>query len=96
MSGALTKFKSAQVFVRAAGTLVTPTVPTFVAATGVVTIPATAGVVYTNDDTGDTLAAGDQPALAAGDTLTVAAAPADGYYFPHNTDADWDFTRPAA
>jgi hypothetical protein len=96
MSGALTKFKSAQVFVRAAGTLVTPAVPTFVAATGVVTIPATAGVIYTNDDTGDALTAGDQPALAAGETLTVAAAPADGYYFPHNTDADWDFTRPAA
>jgi hypothetical protein len=30
MSGALTKFKSALVFSRAAGTLVNPTVPTFV------------------------------------------------------------------
>jgi hypothetical protein len=94
MSGALTKFKSAQVFVRAAGTAVTPEVPTFDAATGVVTIPATTGVVYTDDD-GNALTAGAQAPIAAGETTTVNAGPATGYYFPHNTDADWDFTRNA-
>jgi hypothetical protein len=94
MSGALTKFKSAQAFIRGGGTSVTPTVPTFDQTTGVVTIPTKAGVVYKNDD-GDTLTAGAQTAIAAGTTTTVNAEPANGYYFPHNTDADWDFTRNA-
>jgi len=93
MSGALTKFKSALVFVRSAGTMVDPAVPTFNATTGVVTIPATTGVVYINQDTNAVLTAGAQPAVAAGETISVEATPADGYYFPHNTDADWDFTR---
>jgi hypothetical protein len=95
MSGALTKFKSAQAFTRSAGTLVTPEVPTFDPATGVVTIPATVGVIYTNDADGTVMAAGPQPAIAAGTTITVDAAPADGYYFPYNTDTDWDFTANA-
>jgi hypothetical protein len=93
MSGALTKFKSALVFVRSAGTMVEPTVPTFNAATGVVTIPATTGVVYTNGDTNAVLTAGAQPAINAGESIEVVADPADGYYFPHNTDNDWTFTR---
>jgi hypothetical protein len=95
MSGALTKFKSAQVFVRAAGTAVTPGVPTFDPATGVVTIPNTAGVVYSDADSGDTMAAGAQDPIDAGTSVTVDAAPATGYYFPHNTDTDWTFTRNA-
>jgi hypothetical protein len=95
MSGALTKFKSAQVFVRAAGTLVAPTVPTFVPATGVVTIPAVTGVVYRNGDTDAVLTAGAQPAIAAGTSITVDAQPDAGYYFAHNTDSDWTFTRNA-
>jgi len=96
ISGSLTKFKSALVFQRGTGTQVDPTVPTFVPATGVVTIPTKAGVVYKNADTGTTLTAGPQTALAAGATLEVEAVPATGYYFPSNTDADWEFTRPSA
>ena len=94
MSGCLTKHKTALVFSRAAGTQVTPTVPTFVPATGVVTIPTVTGVVYKNQDTAATLTAGAQSAIAAGATISVVAVPATGYYFPHNIDADWDFTRP--
>lgn len=96
MSGALTKTKSAQVIVRGTGTEVTPAVPTFNVSTGVVTIPNTSGVTYKNQTTDATLTAGDQTALAPGETLSVVAVPNTGYYFPHNFDADWDFTRPAA
>ena len=93
MSGALTLFKSALVVSRAAGTLVTPGVPTFVPATGVVTIPNTTGVVYKMD--GVVKSAGAQTAIAAGTTVEVTAEPAATYYFPHNTDTDWEFTRDA-
>lgn len=91
MSGALTQHKRAQVIVRSAGTSVTPTVPTMVASTGVVTIPSKTGVVYKNQDTDATLTAGAQTPLDIGDTLSVVAVPSTGYYFPHNIDADWDF-----
>jgi hypothetical protein len=96
MSGALTLFKSALIVLRAAGTQVEATVPTFVPATGVLTIPAVAGVVYsTSIDGGPTnvVASGAQAAIAAGTSVDVSAAPAVGYYFPHNFDADWTFTR---
>lgn len=96
MSGALTSHKKAQVIVRGTGTEATPAVPTFVAATGVVTIPTTTGVTYKNQSTDATLTAGAQTALAPGETLSVVAVPNTGYYFPHNFDADWDFTRPLA
>ena len=95
MSGALTKFKSAIAFTRGAGTLVTPTAPTFVPATGVVTIPTVTGVVYKNQDTDATLSAGAQTAINAAATISVMAVPATGYYFTHNIDVDWDFTRDA-
>jgi len=93
MSGALTLFKSALVISRASGTLVVggPTVPTFVPSTGVVTIPTKTGVVYAMD--GVTVSAGAQSAIGAGETVEVTATPDAGYYFPHNTDADWEFTR---
>jgi len=96
MSGALTKHKTAQVFVRADGTLVTAdlSAPTFNSGTGVVTIPTQTGVVYKNEDTDAVLSAGAQTALASGATLSVKAVPATGYYFEHNIDTDWDFTRP--
>ncbi len=95
MSGALTKWKSALVIKRTAGTLATPSIPTFVSSTGVVTIPTVTGVVYKNQDTDATLASGAQTAIAAGATISVQAVPAAGYYFPYNFDADWDFTRDA-
>lgn len=89
MSGCLTKAGSALVIKRSAGTLVAPTVPTFVAATGVVTIPTKAGVEYLQDDVA--VSAGAQAAVASGATTEVVAVPATGYYFAHNTDADWTF-----
>jgi len=95
ISGALTKYKAALALVRANGTEVTPGVPTFVNSTGVVTIPSTANVTYKNDETNATLSSGAQSALSVGDTLYVRAYPNAGYYFPHNFDATWSFTRTA-
>lgn len=97
ISGALTKIKSALVVKKtaAANVLVTPTAPSFVKSTGVVTIPTKTGVVY-KDDAGATLTAGAQDALAAGDSLIVVAEPASGYYFSDNASNTWTFKRPAA
>jgi hypothetical protein len=95
ISGALTSPKRAQVIVRGAGTLANPTTPTFVSSTGVITIPTVTGVTYKNQQTGATLSAGAQTALAAGASESVVAVPNTGYYFPHNFDADWTFTRDA-
>lgn len=97
MSGTLTKPKSALVVKRDAGSVsVTPTVPGFVKSTGVVTIPSVTGVIYKNGDTGATLTAGAQTAIAAGESVEIVAVADAGYAFPHNTDADWVFTRNAA
>ena len=98
LSGALVKIKSALIIRKVASTevLVAPTVPTFVASTGVVTIPTKTGVVYKNNDTSATLSAGAQTALAAGATLNVIAVPASGYYFSTNAEDQWAFTRDAA
>jgi HK97 family phage prohead protease len=102
MSGALTQHKRAQVITRGAGTLATPTVPTFVSGTGVITIPTVTGVTYKVQATGPlgaagaTLSPGAQTALTAGQSQSIMAVPNTGYYFPHNFDADWTFTRPAA
>lgn len=98
LSGALTKIKSALIIKLMAGTdaLVTPTDPTFVASTGVVTIPTKTGVVYKNKATNATLTAGAQTALAAGESITVLATPAPGYYLDNNAEDEWYFKRPAA
>jgi HK97 family phage prohead protease len=99
LSGALVKIKSALVVRKTTGTnvLVDPvTEPTFVASTGVVTIPSQTGVVYKNDVTDATLTAGAQTALAAGATLKVRAEAASGYYFATDAEDQWSFTRPAA
>jgi HK97 family phage prohead protease len=96
MSGTLTKPKSALVVKRDAGyTEVVPTAPTFVKSTGVVTIPSVTGVTYKNGDTGATLTAGAQTAIDAGASVEIVAVANTGYAFPHNTDADWVFTRNA-
>ena len=99
LSGALTKIKSAQVIRKtaAANVLVAPTKPTFVASTGVVTIPTKTGVVYKDGSpTGATLTAGAQTALDPGETQVVYAVPASGYFFSTNADSNWTFKRPAA
>jgi len=95
ISGALTKPKSAITIKSNPGSVVTPAAPTFVAGTGVVTIPATTGVVYKNADTGATLSSGAQTAIAPNATIEIEAVPATGYSFPHGFDADWEFTRNA-
>jgi HK97 family phage prohead protease len=92
LSGALTLFKSAITFSRGAGTLVASiTAPTFVAATGVVTIPTVTGVVWKMN--GVTKSPGAQTAIASLSSVEVTAEPATDYYFHHNIDTDWDFTR---
>lgn len=99
VSGALTKIRSALIVRKtaAANVLVDPiTVPTFVKATGVVTIPTQTGVVYKNADTNATLTAGAQTALVAGATLKVKAVPATNYYFGTNARDEWSYTRPAS
>jgi HK97 family phage prohead protease len=97
-SGALTTIRSAIVYRTTASTnvLVVPNPPTFVEATGVVTIVATTGVVYKNADTNATLSTGAQTALAPGATLNVRATPAAGYYLEDNVNDEFHFTRPAA
>jgi phage head maturation protease len=97
LSGALIRPKSALVVWSTASTnvLVSPTAPTFVKATGVVTIPTQTGVVYKNNVTGATLTAGAQTALTAGNSLVVEAHPASGYFFEtDNMTVQWTFTMP--
>jgi hypothetical protein len=96
VSGALTRIRSALVVRRAAagGTLAAPAAPTFNSTTNVVTIPATTGVVYQDASDNSVLAAGAQPALADGTSLTVHAVPDTGYYFSNNVDDQWTFENP--
>lgn len=91
ISGSLTRPKSALVFERADGTEVEPTEPTFVDATGIITIPNKAGVQYLIDH--NTVASGAQTPLEKGTTALVTAEPKEGYFFPHNIIASWEFTR---
>jgi len=95
-SGALTKYKSALVVRRAAGTaaLAEPTAPTYNDATDTVTIPNDADTVYTRTDTGATLAGGSTVTLAAGESVTIHAEPAAGSYFA-TSENDWTFDNPA-
>jgi hypothetical protein len=52
LSGALQNHKRAQIITRGAGTLATPTAPTFNSSTGVITIPTVTGVTYKTQGTG--------------------------------------------
>lgn len=91
ISGALTKPKSALVVRKVAGNaeLVTPVKPGFDGEN--VTVATTTGVVYKNKLTNATLTTGSPVTLAEGDTLTVIAIPASGYYFTTNADDEWTF-----
>ena len=85
-----------EVFTMFAGsqTLVTPTAPTFVSSTGVITIPAVTGVTYRRADTNAVVAAGAMPAIASLSTLVIRATPSSGAYkFTAGSDDDWSFTR---
>lgn len=74
-------------------TPVTPTAPTFVASTGVITIPTVVGVTYYRADTGKSVT-GTVTIPAAGQTLVIQARPTSGLYkFTPGSDDDWSFTR---
>jgi len=98
LSGALVKLKAAMVINRTAGSnvLVTPAAPTYVPATGALTIVNTTGVVYKNAGGTTIDAAGSPYTVAPGTTYVVNATPATGYYFGTSDDDSWSFTRPAA
>jgi hypothetical protein len=76
-----------EVFAMFSGTLteVQTTAPTYNAATDIVTIPATAGVVYSVD--GNDVPAG--PFGPITDDTVVVARPAPGYQFDDASDTDW-------
>lgn len=98
LSGALTLPYSAQIFRRVdpTDTLAAPVRPGFNAVTGVITIPTTTGVTYTNAETGAALVAGAQAAIAEGDTFIVEAVPSSAaFYFGTNDDRvdSFSFTR---
>jgi len=73
----------------------TPTMPTFVSATGVITIPAITGVIYKRADTNATVVGTTTIAGTTGANLIIYAIPAAGYQFPAGVDDDWLFTRTA-
>lgn len=74
-------------------TEVTPTEPTFVPATGVITIPTVPGVTYRRADN-NVVVSGTVTIPTAGQSLIIRATPASGAYkFAPNVDDDWSFTR---
>lgn len=89
LSGALYKPKSALVFTRSGGTVVTPQTPTFDTATDTITIPTQDGVIFSINGSPVT---GN---VTIGEITEVEAAPAPGFSFPPNIDVDWVFD-PAA
>lgn len=70
----------------------TATNPTFVAATGVITIPTITGVVYRRGDT-NAIVTGTVTIATPGDSLEITAHPASGYVLSDVSDDDWSFTR---
>lgn len=92
LSGALVRPKSAVVVRRAedADTLVMPTAPTYNGTTGVITIPTNTGVVY-ESPLGTTVT--EPITVASGESVTVFAVPATGYYFATNVNDEWTFER---
>ena len=92
LSGALVKPKSAVVIrkVATASTEVSPQEPTYVASTGVVTIPVQTGVKYESPK-GTTVTG--TVTVAAGSSQEFFAVPNTGYYFATNADDQWTFTR---
>jgi hypothetical protein len=97
LSGALTKIKSALVIRETSedSVLLVPQKPTFVASTGVITIPTVTGVVY-KDAAGTTLSAGAQTALAAGAEKWVYAYTTGDYHFASTAEDSWRFKRDPA
>ena len=74
-------------------TIVTTVAPSFVAGTGVITIPTVTGVTYRRADT-NAIVTGGVTIATSGASLTIKAAPASGAYkFSAASDDDWVFTR---
>ena len=80
-----------------AGSIVeaTPTEPTFVSTTGVITLPSITGVEYHRADTNELVTGTTTIAGTTGDNLIIYALPAGGYFFPDGVDTDWYFERTA-
>lgn len=79
-----------------AQTAVTPTAPTFVSATGVITIPVVTGVQYRRADTNAVVTGTTTIAGTTGASLVIKAYPSTGAYkFTANADDDWSFVRTA-
>lgn len=75
---------------------VTPTQPTFVSTTGVITIPVVTGVVYRRTDTNAIVTGTTTVAGGVGAHLIIKATPSSGAYkFTPGADDDWEFTRTA-
>lgn len=70
----------------------TPTPPTFVANTGVITIPTVTGVQYRRADT-NAVVTGTVTIATSGQSLIIYAVPTGAHAFPDNADDDWQFTR---
>lgn len=93
VSGALTRPRSAMVYTKVAGTdvLAVPLEPEFDPETGEYTITDVTGVVY-KDGAGVVVnAAGSPYTIAPGESDTITATPATGYYFRTNQDDEWTF-----
>lgn len=74
-------------------TVVTATAPSFVPATGVITIPTVAGVTYRRADT-NAVVTGTVTIATSGQSLVIRAAPSTGAYaLTPSTDDDWSFTK---
>ena len=85
MSGALTKAKSAIVVNRVPGIAATPVSPSFNGETNTISIPTTAGVIYTIEG----IEVSGQEVISS-DT-EVEAKPAEGHYIPSGTVTNWTF-----
>ena len=76
-----------------AQTVVTATDPTFVANTGVITIPTVTGVTYRRTDT-NAVVTNTVTIGTSGASLTISAAPSTGAYkLSASSNDDWTFTR---
>lgn len=73
-------------------TAATPATPTFVSATGVITIPTVTGIQYRRADT-NAVVTGTYTIPTAGATRVVTANPTTGYVLAPGSDDDWSFTR---
>jgi len=96
VSGALTKIRSAIIIhgQEAADTLVDPAEPTWDDEAGELTIVNQTGVVYKRTDTNTVVnAAGSPYSVDEGESITITATPASGYYFPDNVDDEWTYTN---